>query len=81
MHDDLPPVNDEDATVDAETEALRARLVELRQQHQDLDAAIHALELNPRPDQLQIARLKKSKLFLRDQIVKLEDRLMPDIIA
>ena len=41
----------------------------------------HALEQNARPDQLQIARLKKQKLFLRDQIVKLENALTPDIIA
>jgi len=81
MNDEPSSVNDEDPQVDFEREAVRARLGVLRQQHQDLDASIHALELNPRPDQLQIARLKKQKLFLRDQIVKLEDRLMPDIIA
>lgn len=60
---------------------VRARLVELRQQHQDLDAAVAALEAQPLPDQLQIARLKKQKLILRDQIVKLENQLTPDIIA
>jgi hypothetical protein len=49
--------------------------------HQDLDAAVRALEASPRPDQIQIARLKKRKLGLRDQITKLEDRLTPDIIA
>ena len=82
MHDDdPPPVNDEDPPFDPEIVALRARLGFLRQQHQDLDASIHALELNPRPDQLQIARLKKQKLALRDQITKLEDQLTPDIIA
>lgn len=60
---------------------VRARLLELRQQHQDLDAAVAALEDQPLPDQLQIARLKKQKLILKDQISKLEDQLTPDIIA
>lgn len=90
MHDDLPPdgidrshppVNDEDPTVDEVRLALTARLGELRQQHQDLDAAIRALETLQAADQLQIARLKKQKLGLRDMIVKLEDQLTPDIIA
>lgn len=81
MHDDQPPVNDEDPPSDPAQEAIRARLGELKQQHQDLDAAIHALGLHSRPDQLQIARLKKQKLLLRDMIVELEDQLMPDIIA
>ena len=44
-------------------------------------ALVSALEALPMPDQLQIARLKKKKLTLRDQIAKLEDRLTPDIIA
>lgn len=60
---------------------VRARLLELRQQHQDLDAAVAALEGQPLPNQLQIARLKKQKLVLKDQISKLEDQLTPDIIA
>lgn len=80
MHDDPPPVNDEDPPFDPAREALLSRLHDLKQQHQDLDAAIHALS-GSRPDQLQIARLKKQKLMLRDQIVKLEDQLTPDIIA
>lgn len=81
MHDGQPPVNDEDPPVDPVQESLRARLPELKQQHQDLDAAIHALAEKALPDQLQIARLKKQKLALRDQIAKLEDQLTPDIIA
>lgn len=82
MHDDdLPPVNDEDPKVSEAVLQARARLAELKVQHQDLDASIHALELSARPDQLQIARLKKQKLALRDQIVILEDQLTPDIIA
>jgi hypothetical protein len=60
---------------------LRTRLLELRQKHQDLDAAVDALTLMPTPDQLQIARLKKQKLVLRDQIVKLENMLTPDLLA
>jgi hypothetical protein len=53
----------------------------LRQDHQDLDAAIQALAVAPLPDMLLIARLKRKKLQIRDQIVQLEDRLTPDIIA
>jgi len=64
-----------------ETDAVRARIAELKQEHQDLDAAVAALESGVRPDQIQIARLKKRKLALRDQIVLLEDQLTPDIIA
>jgi hypothetical protein len=57
------------------------RLVRLRQEHRDLDAAIEALRATPAPDQLQLARLKKRKLRLRDEIKLLEDQLIPDIIA
>lgn len=59
-----------------------ARRVELlRQEHRDLDAAIDALVTGTAPDQLQIARLKKRKLRLRDEISLLEDQMIPDIIA
>jgi hypothetical protein len=58
-----------------------SRLVRLRQEHRDLDAAIEALRATPAPDQLQLARLKKRKLRLRDEIKLLEDQLIPDIIA
>ena len=59
-----------------------ARRVELlRQEHRDLDAAIDALVSGTATDQLQIARLKKRKLRLRDEISMLEDQLIPDIIA
>src|SRR3954462_514553 len=58
-----------------------ARLVRLRTEHRDLDAAIAALLVVPAPDQLQVARLKKRKLRLRDEIAQLEDQLIPDIIA
>ena len=62
-------------------EELRKRLEALKIEHRDLDAAIDALTASGSTDQLQIARLKKRKLKLRDQIVQIEDRLIPDIIA
>ncbi|MDR6850769.1 hypothetical protein J2Y54_000262 [Sphingomonas sp. BE123] len=63
-----------------DSEILR-RLELLRVEHRDLDAAIEALVTTAMPDQLQIARLKKRKLLLRDEIAMLEDQLIPDIIA
>ena len=57
------------------------RLDALRTEHRDLDAAIAALALSGSTDQLQIARLKKRKLRLRDEMTILEDALIPDIIA
>jgi hypothetical protein len=60
---------------------MRKRLEALRLEHRDLDAAIDALTNAGVRDQLQIARLKKRKLLLRDQIAILEDYLIPDIIA
>jgi len=60
---------------------MRKRLEILRIEHRDLDAAIDALGGAGSSDQLQIARLKKRKLKLRDQITTIEDRLIPDIIA
>ena len=61
--------------------AAAARLVRLRMEHRDLDAAIDALRATTAPDQLQLARLKKRKLRLKDEICQIEDRLIPDIIA
>ena len=72
--------DDEPAGEESETD-LRARLASLRVEHQDLDAAVLALESVPNPDQIRIARLKKKKLILRDEIVRIEDQLTPDIIA
>jgi len=63
-----------------ESEILR-RLDALRLEHRDLDAAIEALGALALSDQMQIARLKKRKLRLRDEITQLEDQLIPDIIA
>lgn len=62
-------------------EEMRKRLAMLRIEHRDLDAAINALTDSGSTDQLQIARLKKRKLMLKDQIALLEDQLIPDIIA
>jgi hypothetical protein len=64
-----------------EETALRAQLERLRQEHRDLDAAIGALQSVPSSDLLQIQRLKKRKLVLRDRITFIEDQLTPDIIA
>ena len=61
--------------------AIRLRLVQIRQEHEDLGAAIEAILALPQPDQLRVARLKKRKLILRDLIVKLENELTPDLIA
>ncbi len=60
---------------------MRKRLEVLKVEHRDLDAAIDALTAGGGPDQLQIARLKKRKLKLKDQIAMYEDYLIPDIIA
>ena len=59
---------------------LRAKLAELMQEHRDLDAAILALEADV-ADALQLTRLKKRKLQLKDQITKINNQLLPDIIA
>ncbi len=59
--------------------ALRAKLAELTQEHRDLDAAIEAM--HGTRDLIQITRLKKRKLQLKDQIAKIENQLLPDIIA
>lgn len=60
---------------------LGKRLELLKTEHRDLDAAIAALTDAGSTDQLQIARLKKRKLRLKDQIALIEDSLLPDIIA
>jgi len=60
---------------------MRKRLTALKLEHRDMDAAIDALSAAGPGDQLQIARLKKRKLRLRDQIGMIEDHLIPDIIA
>jgi hypothetical protein len=62
-------------------EELKKRLEMLRIEHRDLDAAIDALSAAGSIDQLQMARLKKRKLKLKDQIAMITDYLIPDIIA
>jgi hypothetical protein len=61
--------------------SLRHKLAQLRQEHRDLDEAIIALETSSERDQLRLTRLKKRKLSLKDKITRLEDQLLPDIIA
>jgi hypothetical protein len=70
------------AAMTAEEESeLRAQLARLQQEHRDLDAAIEALQVSPGSDIIQVQRLKKRKLYLRDRISFIEDQLTPDIIA
>ena len=69
------------ATIDRKAGERMARLEYLKSEHRDLDAAIEALRCMTHPDQLQVARLKKRKLRLRDEISMIEDMLVPDIIA
>jgi len=64
-----------------EERELREQLARLQQEHRDLDAAIAALQDSPGRDVLQVQRLKKRKLYLRDRISFIEDQLTPDIIA
>lgn len=74
-------MNDDEPILTEEEQALHARLKLLQLEHADLDASIDALGRMPVPDQLMIARLKRKKLLLRDEITKIEDRILPDIIA
>jgi hypothetical protein len=64
-----------------EEQELRAQLARLLQEHRDLDAAIAALQDARGADVIQVQRLKKRKLYLRDRITFIEDQLTPDIIA
>ena len=66
---------------DEEERELREQLARLQQEHRDLDAAIAALASSPASDIIQVQRLKKRKLVLRDKIRVIEDQLTPDIIA
>ena len=61
--------------------ALRARLAALKTEHRVLDSRIEALAEALTADQLELRRLKKQKLALRDEIARLEDQILPDIIA
>ena len=66
---------------DDEDRELPAEMARLQQEHRDLDAAIDALQRSPAPDLLQLQRLKKRKLQLRDRISVVSDQITPDIIA
>lgn len=64
-----------------EEQELHHALARLKEEHRDLDDAIMALEEKPLPDHLQIKRLKKRKLYLRDRIREIDDQIVPDITA
>ena len=66
---------------DEERVQLEARVLALEVEHHDLDDVIARLVTDPRQDELQLRRLKKRKLLLKDTIARLHDRLIPDIIA
>lgn len=66
---------------DAEEQGLRVTLAALIEEHRDLDSAIAAMAEHGASDQLQLTRLKKRKLQLKDQIARIEDQLLPNIIA
>lgn len=70
-------IDDDDET----TQQIQIRLAEVKSEHRDLDDAIAALTENGPYDQLQMVRLKKRKLLLKDEILRLESKLVPDIIA
>ena len=67
--------------LEEEIEMLRAKLRELTMEHRDMDEVINHLSTDPAFDQLQLRRLKKRKLVLKDQIAKLRSKLIPDIEA
>jgi len=78
---DLAGSNPAVAMTRDEERELREQLARLQQEHRDLDAAIAALAMSPGSDVIQVQRLKKRKLILRDKIRSIEDQLTPDIIA
>ena len=78
--DDLEPTVRE-LPLDGRVVILRNEVALLRQEHKDLDESINALQMARLPDQIMLARLKRKKLYLRDRIAKIEDKIRPDIIA
>ncbi len=77
-----PPETESAVAMTKEEERdLREQLARVLQEHRDLDAAIEALQDSPGSDLIQVQRLKKRKLYLRDRISFIEDQLTPDIIA
>lgn len=79
MPDSSGPINDDDG--DLSDARLKKQVALLRQEHADLSASIEALTVSPQPDQLLIARLKRKKLALKDEILRIEAMILPDIIA
>ena len=67
--------------MDLDIEALNAKLAALKAEHRDLDEVIARFAARAPVDQLELQRLKKRKLLLKDQITKIESELLPDIIA
>ncbi|MEE8288005.1 MAG: YdcH family protein [Nitrosomonadaceae bacterium] len=67
--------------MDREIEAIKCRIIDMQVEHHDLDVVITKLSENPYPDQLQLKRLKKRRLQLKDMITKLKEQLVPDILA
>jgi hypothetical protein len=67
--------------MDLDTEALKAKLASLKTEHRELDDTIARLAERSPVDQLELQRLKKRKLLLKDRITKIENELLPDIIA
>lgn len=65
----------------ADHERVRARVIELEIEHRDLDTAISHLDFAPDRDELLMRRMKKRKLFLKDEIIRLKMQLVPDIPA
>ncbi len=74
-------MNDLTSSDPPDAETIKARLEGLKSEHRDLDEVIDRLIEKPPFDQLQLQRLKKRKLGLKDQILRLESQLIPDIIA
>ena len=74
-------VNSAGTAMDLDIEALKAKLAALKIEHRDLDEVIARLAERPPVDQLELQRLKKRKLLLKDRIIKIESELLPDIIA
>ncbi len=67
--------------MEADQDSIAAHLMELRQQHRDLDQAIAALAAQAGADQLRLSRLKKRKLMLKDQMIYWQSRMIPDLNA
>lgn len=69
------------ALTEEERREIEQRIAELELEHSDLDDVIGRLSETPAQDQLQLRRLKKRKLFLKDMLARLRDKLIPDILA